>query len=265
MSTRGYVIMAVNNAHTDYVACASTLCDSIHRVMPDALVTLITDQVITDTRYDKIITITDTDTSEWKLANDWMIYDLSPYEHTVKLEADMYLPRSIEHWWDILADRELNICTTIRNFRGKISTEKYYRKTFVDSGIPDTYNAITYFKRGEIAKQFFECVRDIFENWTEYKQQLKHSSEERATTDVVYAIAAQMIGIENCTLPNFTDFSMTHMKQYVNGLTTSVWHDELVYEVLPHTFRINTYTQMYPIHYHSKGFAKIIDEEIKNG
>lgn len=260
--TKGYVIMAFGDVK--YRKCADTLACSILNVMPGAKVSLITDTEYDSIIYDKIIVVDGVDNTDWKLANDYLVYENSPYDYTIKLEADMYLPRSIDYWWDILESRDLNICTTIRDFRGNISTNDYYRKTFVKSKLPSTYNAITYFKKSELAEQFFQLVKDIFENWSDYVQLLDYSSEDRATTDVVYSIAAKIIGVESCTLPTFTEFSMIHMKKEINGNTTSVWHDEMVYEIHQDVFRINTYPQMYPVHYQNKEFAQIIDGELLN-
>ena len=264
--TKGYVIMAVGDVK--YRRCADTLTRSIHNVMPDAKVSLITDKyTVNDGLYDQVITLpyNDVDHSDWKLANDWQVYEASPYEYTIKLEADMYIPRNIDYWWDILKDRDLNISTAIRNFRGDLSTNNTYRQTFVKSNLPQTYNAITYFKKSELAEQFFVLVKNIFENWKEYVQLLAYSSEERPTTDVVYAIAAKIIGVEQCTLPTFTQFSMSHMKPAINDNVTTVWYEEMVYEIHSNVFRINTYPQMYPIHYYNKEFAEIIDRELYNG
>lgn len=258
--TKGFVIMAFGDRK--YIQCANTLANSIHRRMPDALVSLITDNDVQNGSYDEIIKVASVDNTDWKLANDYLVYEHSPYDMTIKLEADMYIPRSIDYWWDILQDRDLNISTTIRDFRGVISHNDYYRKTFVESKLPQTYNAITYFRKSELAARFFELVRDIFTNWSEYSGLLEYSTEDRATTDVVYAIAAKIIGVEHCTLPNFTEFSMTHMKPAINGGTTSVWYEEMVYEIYDGVFRINTYPQMFPIHYHNKEFAEIIDGEL---
>jgi len=263
--TRGYVIMAVNTPQVDYVYLATVLRDSIHRAMPDAKVSLITDQPhLADNKWDHTIPIVDRDDSNWKLANDWQVYGLSPYDRTIKLEADMYIPRSIEYWWDILEDRDLNIATTIRDFRGAVSPELFYRRTFAESGLPQTYNAITYFRKSPLAEEFYGYVRDIFENWSEYHQLLKYSSESRATTDVVYALAATAIGVEHCTMPHFQEFSMVHMKRIINDLSTEVWHDELHYEIHPDVLRIQTYPQLYPVHYHNKSFAYIIEEELRH-
>ena len=59
--------------------------------------------------------------SDWKLVNDWQVYEASPYEYTIKLEADIYVPKSIDYWWDILKERDLVVSTTIRNFKQNIS------------------------------------------------------------------------------------------------------------------------------------------------
>jgi len=250
--SKGFVIMAQNTEKTDYVKCAKALEKSIKRVMPNANVTIITTDMLPhgDLAPD----------SNWKLINDWQVYEASPYDETIKLEADMFIPRDISHWFDILSVQDMVVCTTIRNYKGNISDVRVYRKFIDDNNLPDVYNAITYFKKSDTAKQFFAIVRDVFENWEEYKAILKCKSTEEATTDWAYAIASHIIGIEKTTLPKFTELSMTHMKQFVCGTTTEDWTDTLVYECLPHALRVHTFTQEYPFHYHSKSFAdKIIE------
>ena len=103
-------------------------------------------------------------------------------------------------------------------------------------------------------------MRDIFENWEEYKAILKCNPNEEVSTDWVYAIACHIIGVEKTTLPNFDEMSMIHMKQYVNGIPSEDWTKTLVYEVLPKMIRVNTYTQQYPFHYHIKSFSDKILE-----
>lgn len=237
----------------DYVKCAKALELSIKNVMPDSNVTIITTEMLPygDQAPD----------TYWKLQNDWQVYEASPYEYTIKLEADMYLPRSIDYWWDVLKARDVVVSTHIRNFKQEISDIKTYRRFIIDNSLPDTYNGITYFRKSEVAEKFFAVTRDIWENWEDYKNTLKCNVDEIATTDWVYAIAAHIIGAEKTTLPEFNQMSMVHMKQFVNGLPTEKWTDTLVHELLPHTFRINTIPQMYPVHYHLKEFAN----EILNG
>ena len=247
---KGFVIMAQGD---DYVTCAKALELSIKRTMPDANVTIITTDMLP---YGDQAPNTD-----WKLQNDWQVYAASPYEYTIKLEADMYLPQSIDYYWDVLKERDVVVSTNIRNFRQDISDVRYYRRFIDDNNLPDTYNAITYFRKGELAEKFFNIVRDVFENWEEYKRILQCKVDELCTTDWAYAIAAHILGAEKTTMPQFDAMSMVHMKQFINGSATENWTDSLIHELFPYTLRINTIPQVYPVHYHIKNFANVILEK----
>lgn len=250
--TRGFVIMAQDTEKVSYTNCAKALERSIKRVMPDANVTIITTEMLPygDLAPD----------SDWKLINDWQVYEASPYDETIKLEADMFIPRDISHWFDILTVQDIVVCSKIRNYKGDVSNVRAYRKFIDDNNLPDVYNAITYFKKSNTAEKFFSIVKDVFENWDDYKAILKCKSTEEATTDWAYAIACHIVGVENTTLPEFDELSMVHMKQFISGTTTENWTDTLVYELLPHALRVHTFTQVYPFHYHSKSFADKILE-----
>jgi hypothetical protein len=260
--SRGYVILAQNTESVDYVKCAEILASSIRRVMPSSNISLITDDVDNSEFFDKVIALPYGDlapNSQWKLINDWQVYEASPYEHTIKLEADLYIPSSIEYWWDVLSQQDVVVSTTIRNFKQDISDVRYYRSFIDQNKLPDCYNALTYFKKSDTAKQFFEVVKTIFENWPEFRKILKCKIDEEATTDWVYALACHIVGPEKTIMPLFTEMSMVHMKQMINLLKTEDWTNELVYEILPHTLRINTIPQKYPFHYHIKKFSKELD------
>jgi hypothetical protein len=246
---KGFVIMAQGH---EYEVCADVLKQSILKVMPDSNVTIVTTDMLPygDQAPD----------TNWKLQNDWQVYEASPYEYTIKLEADMYLPRSIDYWWDVLQNRDLVVSTTIRNFKQEVSDIKAYRRFIVDNNLPDTYNAITYFRKSDLAEKFFAIVKDVFENWKEYTSILKCNTNDICTTDWAYAIAAHILGEENTTLPQFNEMSMVHMKQFINGLLTEKWTDTLIYEQLNHSFRINSVPQKYPIHYHVKSLAHELKE-----
>jgi len=114
---KGFVIMAQG---LDYEVCAEVLKDSILNVMHDANVTIVTTDMLP--YGDQAPDI------DWKLQNDWQVYEASPYDYTIKLEADMYLPKSIDYWWDVLQNRDLVVSTTIRNFKQEISDVKAYRR-----------------------------------------------------------------------------------------------------------------------------------------
>ncbi len=257
--SRGFVILAQNTDTVNYIQCAEALAYSLKKVMPFEKVSLITNNDINAKIFDQIIKLPYGDLapdSDWKLLNDWQVYEASPYDHTIKLEADLFIPRDISHWFDILSINDVTVCTKIRDFRGDISDIRAYRKFIDDNKLPDAYNAITYFNKSETSKRFFEIVRDIFENWDFYKSIFKCNVDEVVTTDWAYAIAIHIIGVEKTTLPNFEEFSMVHMKQWISMTFTEDWTDTLVYEILPDTLRIQTYPQQYPVHYIKKNFSQ---------
>ena len=263
---RGFLIIAQNTVDTDYVKCAVALAMSIKRVMPNEKIALISNDKLSKKYkkyFDYIIPLPHGDLdpkSNWKLINDWQVYEASPFDYTIKLEADMYVPTDISYWFDILKSHDLILSTTIRNFKQEVSHVRAYRRFIDDNKLPDVYNAITYYKKSELAERFFKIVRNIFENWVEYRNVLKCNPNEEATTDWVYALAAHIIGVGKCTLPSFTEMSMVHMKQYINDLPTEDWSKTLIYEILPHTLRINSFPQLYPFHYNVKRFSDKILE-----
>jgi len=248
--TRGFVIMAQDTETVKYTKCAEALSKSILRVMPNANITIVTSDMLPHG-----------DLGGY--ANDWQVYEISPYDETIKLEADMYIPRNIDHWWDVLSVQDVVVSTKVRNFKQEISDVRTYRRFIDDNKLPDVYNAITYFKKSESAQTFYSLVREFFENWDTYKATLRCKPTEEASTDWVYALACHVMGVEKTTLPTFDEMSMVHMKQYINGNPTENWTDTFVYECLPDQIRVQTVVQQYPFHYHIKTFSDKILESIK--
>jgi hypothetical protein len=265
---RGFVIIAQNNSSVDYIKCAEILCRNIKSHMPTESVTLLTDTKISSDVFDNVVAFPFGDTCknvEWKLANDWQVYTASPYEYTIKIEADIYLPRKIDHWWDILKHRDVVISSCIHNIKNEIVNDVFYRKVFQENKLPNVYNALTYFKKSDTANLFFQTVQNIFENWEEYKKIIKCNSTEIATTDVVYGLASLIVGIEKTTLPTFTEMSMIHMKKYVNDFASDDWDKELLIELADDFCRFNSIPQLYPVHYHLKRFSLFIERELYGG
>ena len=259
---RGYLIVASNNSTTDYVQCARVLAKSIKYHMPTAKVCLLTNEVIEEPIFDYIKTFPFGDsTNKWKLDNDWQVFWASPFRETIKLEADMLITSDISHWWTMLEHRDVVISLGCRDFKNNISFNRYYRRIFDINNLPDVYNAITYWRMSKTAQEFFTLVRNIFSQWNEYKSVLKGAFDEEATTDVVYALASIIIGVENVTLPSTSYPSLIHMKPMINNTTAEDWRKQLVWELTNGELRINTVSQRYPFHYHIKEFANDIEVE----
>lgn len=260
---RGYVIVAENTPDTNYMKCAEMLALSLKRTMPDCSVSVLSNDPTRCEYFDQVIPLFKQDTpDQYKMLNDLQAYTLSPYEYTIKLEADMYVPRSIDFWWDTLCQHDLVVSTTIRNFKGEVSGCRRYRRFIDDNKLPDVYNAITYFKKSDTSVQFFNTVKMVYENWSSFRGMMKCNTTEQVSTDWAYAIACLIVGVEKTTLPGFDQMSMAHMKQHVNGIPGEDWTKTLVSEFLPSCLRINTVPQNYPVHYTVKEFADIIERAV---
>jgi hypothetical protein len=230
---RGYLIPAIG---VEYERCAFQLRDSILRFHPTAHVTIVTQDMLPHG-----------DQGGW--ANDWQMFKISPYRQTIKLEADMIAAGPVDHWWNLFELRDVVISQGARTYRGDPATSRFYRRVFDSNNLPDVYNAITYWRSSSTAKEFFCLVRDIFNNWTEFRRLLRFP-EETPSTDVVYAMAAVIMGPERVTLPAGLGPTMVHMKQHINGLLTEDWTQELIWEDNP--LRINTIAQTGLVHYYVK-------------
>jgi hypothetical protein len=245
---RGYLITAQNTDSVDYVGCARQLAQSIRHFHPDVKIALLTDSIDKSDVFDYHVTFTHP-LSDNPYANDWQVFGASPFRQTIKLEADMVVASGIDHWWTMLEHRDVVISTGARDFYDQPATGRFYRKVFDTNNLPDAYNAITYWRLSETAQQFFQLVRRIFEHWAEYRTLLKFP-DEVPTTDLVYAMAAQILGPELVTMPFAAYPRMVHMKRHMIPTQSQDWTQELTWESNP--LRINTVAQWGAVHYHVK-------------
>lgn len=249
--TQGYIIHAVNTGTVDYEQCARVLIKSLRAVGDTRPVTVITAR---DFRSDSVSSAT-----HGVYADDWQLYQLSEYSETFKLEADMIVTRPLDSWWQLCAQRDLFIANGCRNYKQEQSDVRYYRQFNDKNLLPDLYNGITYFKKSQTAERFFNTVRTVFENWSEINSALTSPSAlPWGDTDSVYAIAASIIGPEHCTVANDI-IQWVHMKKQINYLLVEEWDRELIWELVGSDFRINTISQLYPVHYHVKSLAQELE------
>lgn len=238
VAERGYLIPAINTGTIDYVACAEQLANSIRGWHPAASITILTKEMLPHGDIGGF-------------ANDWQCFYASPYRQTIKLEADMIAASPVDHWWTMFEKRDVVVSQGCRTIYDTPAQSRFYRKLFDNNQLPDIYNAITYWRRSDTAREFFELVRTIFENWDQYQLLLKFP-DSTPSTDVVYAMAAVILGPERVTLPPKFGPSIVHMKRYIQPTHTQDWTQELVWELTNPGLRIHTVAQHGFVHYHIK-------------
>ena len=250
MEPRGYLIPAQGE---QYHQCARALAKSIKYFMPDALVAVVGD--CKDPIFDYEIEFNDPQPG---MRNDWQIYRLTPFHETIRLEADMVLNGSIEHWWTAFEKRDVVIAQGTRNFYGQQTSERAYRKHLDVNCLPDVYNAITYWRHSKLALDFSRHVKMLFDHWSDVTGSIKSWDQSEPDTDTIYSIAITMLGRELFTLPDCLQFA--HMKGKINYTNSEDWTKELVWELNTQGLRINTIQQRVPTHYYIKTFADTLEK-----
>ena len=232
--------------------CSRTLAKTIKFWHPDAKICLLTnEQVGPDFLFDYVHDFPFAVNEANPYANDWQAFHATPFRETIKLESDMLITSGIDHWWTLLRNRDVVVSTGCRDWKDQEARSRHYRKVFDANSLPDVYNAITYWRLSQTAKEFFDTVRNIFENWPHYHAMLKFP-EDTPSTDVVYAMAATIVGAEKCTMPFASYPKIVHMKRHIMTAKREKWIDEMLWEYRDYILRVNTVVQSGAFHYNVK-------------
>lgn len=256
IADKGYLTFAFNTKDTNYLELAYRLAESIRATQKINNVSVIIDSDTADRikdkhelMFDKIIVKGKSSHAVKDFSHQALAWELTPYKQTIKIESDMIMTGSIDHWWSILDERDVCLTTDVFDHTGKLITNRSQRKLFDDNNLPNVYNAIMYWRYTRESKQFFDIVRSVYDNWPLFRDKLlKNCRYEKPVTDEVFAIAAMIYGVERCTLP-FPVPAFLHMKNPLLQIPDDgPWTDYLYWE----KDRIGHYGQRLPVHYNLK-------------
>lgn len=263
----GFLTVACNDGAVDYLklAYAQALC--VKKTQKNNQFAVVVDGSTKKQLNEKHLSTFDyvieaPEHSYGRYGTEAFLFELTPFKETVKLESDLLFTRSIDHWINAFRLRDIVLSTGCKNYRQEASSVRAYRKTFDDNGLPDVYNGLMYFRFTQTAKNFFDVVKSIFANWATVRNQIKNCREDEPSTDLVFALAAQIIGPESCTLPAADFINFVHMKPAINEFDYDFNFNEVfVSEFDQGMIRINNINQYHPLHYYDKNF--ITDEIIE--
>jgi hypothetical protein len=181
---------------------------------------------------------------------------LTPFKETIKLESDLLFTRSIDHWWTAFRLKDICLSTGCRDYKQNISTSRKYREIHDANQLPDVYTGLMYFRFSQAAALFFKTAKQLQEHWSTISTALKQCIETTPSTDVLFALAAQVVGEETCTMPSMNYINFVHMKPSINGFAELFdFQDTFVTEFDQGMIRINNINQYHPVHYYCKTFA----------
>ena len=260
LDQQGYFTFAQNTESVNYLELAYAQAASIKQTQKinkyAVAVDSETKKLITDKHqkvFDYVVDIVDPVANA--MGNEWQAWQLTPFKETIKLESDILFTTNVDHWWTGLRLQEVCFTTKVRDYFGRVSKDRSYRKFFDENNLPDVYTGMYYFRFGQQSLKLFQLAFAIYSNWEYFRDNLKNCREELPSTDVVFAIAARLLGVELCTNPALDYPSFVHMKGSVNHLHSSAnWQNILQHELNSTELTINFNRQLWPVHYYQKDF-----------
>ena len=132
--TRGYMWFALNNSTTDYIEISRVLARSIKKFNKHNQVCIVTNEPVQDELFDyvRVLKQDASANEEWKLSNEYKASRLTPFTHTIKLEADMLFTQNTDWWWSYLWQYDQVFSYHCRNYQDEVIENSFYRKLFVN-------------------------------------------------------------------------------------------------------------------------------------
>lgn len=258
--SKGYLIVAMG---ADYVLQACLCATSIKRTQTINNVSIVTSDTIPEkyiNLFDKIIEIPWHDKnarSFYVTEHRWKNFHVTPYDETVVLDTDMLFLDDVSHWWDYFSNKSIGFVTNVRDYRGRLATSDYYRKTFTANNLPNIYNAFHYFKKDDVALEYYKVLENICNNSEKfYKIFAPKLTPQKSSMDLNHAIAVVYLDIKDYELNNATFVHMkSHLQQWEN--TSDNWTSDIPYYVHDDLqVKIGNYSQHGVLHYTEHNFCK---------
>jgi len=229
--SKGFVWFAQNNDKTDYTELSISLAKSIKKHNAQNKVCVITDENSKfQNEYVDIVKVLKHDSSsvhDLKWANEYKVFDITPFTHTIKLEADMLWSCNTDWWWDHLWQNDLVFGVDCFDYRSRVVKDSTYRKLFLRNQLPNIYNGLMYFRKSKKAQRFFELAKIITQNWETVRSSMLIACHDKyPSTDVVYALAYRIMDPCQTELVDYDWFKFIHNKNSVHGLSNIRNHDD---------------------------------------
>jgi len=263
--TFGYLIVVSKNDSVDYLKLAYALALSIKNTQPKGFnkVALITDNIEDVEKlnspwvFNEII--------EWNQETFWdgrsWMDKLSPWDHTICLDADMLFFRDYSHWVRyFIENSELYIPNKAYTYRGETVKDSYYRKTFEHNDLPNLYSFYTFFKKdSKLSEEFFSLGRHILKNPNEFKNLfLGNYLPKVLGTDEAFSLATKILDIQDNISYDLEFPRVVHLKPMIQNWP---WPADKVsdhvgfYFDLQGKLKIGNYQQQDIVHYNEKSFV----------
>ena len=237
--SKGFLIFAQNTDTVDYVKQAYALALSIKFSQSDVTsVSIVTNNDV-PTEYtavfDQIIPIPwfdETDATVLQGEHRWKLYHVSPYTETIVLDSDMLMLEDISIWWDYCNAYDLKFCSRIKNYKLDVVNDTFHRKAFIANKLPSPYFALHYFKKSDVAHDFYKVLEFVCNNWAWcYEKFAPEYFQNWLSMDLASAIAIELMGLHDQAVDIANPMEFIHMKTPIQGWSTipASWNDAVPY------------------------------------
>ena len=210
----GVLLFAYDNESIKYTELAKLCALLVRKHLPNTGVTLVTDNSI-DGPFDDVILVEtgnsgrrtfrnpngETEEVTWHNKTRPQAYDLTPYDKTLLLDVD-YLMFNNSLQWLFQSDKELLCHNTVYDITGKESLID--EKMLHWSSIPMLWATVIYFTKNDTAREFFNLVKLVQDNY-QYYYNLYNFKSGPYRNDYAISIAYNLLSLEHYIIdPLFT-------------------------------------------------------------
>lgn len=207
---RGVLIFAYDNELIDYRAMAAWSARNIHRHL-DLPVALVTDSPLDDNVFDQVIVcdkksgnsknfIDHAQHATWYNQNRADAFNLSPWEHTLLLDADYVVASDrLNLLWqidrDVIVHRWAHDITGVYDFDGNNHFGRYR--------MPMYWATVMCFRRSHRIRQMFDIMHMVRTNWQHYRD-LYHIGQPAYRNDIALSVALNVLDGHmgtDCSIP----------------------------------------------------------------
>jgi hypothetical protein len=256
--SRGVVLFAFNTDTVNYVNIAEQSARLIHHNLR-LPVTLITDIAAPTEHFDNIITVEHTLTNfknaeqtQWRNADRYSAYALSPYDETLLLDTDyLVLDNNLLKIFDQTFDYRLQHTNIMLDDVGSFVMGM--------TSLPYVWATIVAFRKTVKAQQLFELVGRIQRNY-QYYRLLYNIREHNFRNDYAFAIANNILNGYELGKEQSIPWSMLSIYKPITAIDIRKNNLVIRHEDVAHLIPQQNLHIMYKPYLTSPAYGKLVDE-----
>ena len=198
MSNTGAVIVANNTDRFNYVRLAEICAERVQRHLKIP-VSLVTTSDVTSTVFDKIIIMESyeqnqrfftatQEKTEWRNMGRTQVYDLTPYDRTLLLDADLFIQTNalLNH---IKTNNDFAIARDVYD----PTTGHIYKMKFGKTQMDQCWATLVIFNKSELARNIFDMAQHVLNHY-DYYCRLYNFADVPLRNDYAFTVACHLMG-----------------------------------------------------------------------